>query len=273
MPPRLPGVGALRLGPGADRLTALAGWLTSRQNPFFARVMANRIWYNLMGRGLVEPVDDFRESNPPSNGPLLDALAADLVKHGFRQKHLIRAIMASRAYQLSSRPTASNRGDEANFSHVHPRLLCAEVLLDALSQVSGVPQKFKGFPRGTRAVQLPGVAAGPSFLKIFGKPDRLLACECERRSDTTLNQAFQLISGPAVTRKVRKSPRVARLLKRKASDAEVIRELYLAALSRYPTAKEEQLISARLARAPDRRKAVEDLLWAVMNAKEFLLRR
>src|SRR5262249_44796017 len=152
-------------------------------------VMANRIWYHLMGRGLVEPVDDFRESNPASNEPLLDALAADLAAHRFRQKHLIRAIMASRAYQLSSRPTAANKDDDADFYHVLPRLLPAETLLDALSQVTGVPEKFKGFPKGTRAVQLPGVSSGPTFLKTFGKPERLSACECERRSETTLNQA------------------------------------------------------------------------------------
>jgi hypothetical protein len=270
--PRLPGIGSLRLAPQADRLAALADWLTSRNNPYFAQVMANRIWYHLMGRGLVEPVDDFRESNPPTNAPLLDGLAADLVKHGFRQKHLIRTIMASRAYQLSSRPTDSNQGDEANFSHVHPRLLPAEVLLDALSQVTGVPEKFKGFPRGTRAVQLPGVN-GPSFLKVFGKPDRLLACECERRSDTTLNQAFQLINGQAITRKVRRSPLVTQLLKRQATNAEIVTDFYLAALARYPKARELELIAKRLAKAENRRKAVEDLLWAVLNTKEFLLRR
>jgi hypothetical protein len=273
MPPRLLGVGNLELAEDADRLAVLADWLTAKKNPYFARVMANRIWYHLMGRGLVEPVDDFRESNPASNGPLLDALAADLAAHRFSQKHLIRTVMASRAYQVSSRPNDTNREDETNFSHVIPRLLPAEALLDALSQVTEVPEEFKGFPRGTRAAQLPGVAGGPSFLKTFGKPDRLLACECERRSDTTLNQAFQLINGEAITRKVQESPVVERLLRRKASNAEVVTELYLAALSRYPTAKELKLVTARMAKARDRRQAVEDLLWAVVNTKEFLLRR
>jgi hypothetical protein len=273
MPPRLPGVGNLNLARGADRLAVLADWLTSRDNPFFARVMANRIWYHLIGRGLVEPVDDFRESNPASNEPLLNALATDLAAHRFSQKHLIRVIMASRAYQLSSRPTPTNKDDEVNYSHVVPRLLPAEALLDALSQVTEVPEKFKGFPRGTRAAQLPGVRSGPSFLKSFGKPDRLLACECERRSETTLNQAFQLINGEAITRKVQESPRVSRLLRRKASDAEIVTEFYLAALSRYPLPRELKLVTARLAKATDRRKAVEDLLWAVVNTKEFLLRR
>jgi hypothetical protein len=273
MPPRLPGGEVPPLADGADRLAALADWVTARDNPFFARVTANRIWYHLMGRGIVEPVDDFRESNPPSNGPLLDALAADLAGHGFSQKHLIRVIMASRTYQLSSRPTPSNEDDETNFSHVQPRLLAAEPLLDALSQVTGVPEEFKGFPRGTRAVQLPGVGNAPGFLKMFGKPDRLLACECERRSDTTLGQAFQLISGESITYKVQHTPVIDRLLGRKASDEEVVTEFYLAALARYPKPRELELAAPRLGRAADRRRAVEDLLWAVVNTKEFLLRR
>src|SRR5262249_28163870 len=161
---------------------------------------------------------------------LLDALARDLAGHAFSQKHLIRTVMASRTYQLSSRPTPTNKDDETNFSHVHPRLLAAEPLLDALSQVTGGPEEFKGFPKGTRAVQLPGVRGAPSFLKTFGRPDRLLACECERRSDTTLGQAFQMITGESITRKVEQSPVVGRLLERKASDEEVVTEFYLAAL-------------------------------------------
>jgi hypothetical protein len=259
--------------PGGDRLAALAGWVTGPDNPYFAGVMANRIWYHLMGRGLVEPVDDFRESNPPSHPALLDALAADLARHGYSQKHLIRTILASRAYQLSWRTTPTNRDDEVHFSHVRPRLLQAEALLDALAQVTGVPERFPGLPRGTRAAQLPGVAGAPGFLKVFGRPDRLLACECERGGDTTLGQAFQMITGESITRMVRKSPVAARLLDRGASDREVVTELYLAALSRYPTARELRAVTARLAAARDRGRAVEDLLWAVLNTKEFLLRR
>jgi hypothetical protein len=271
MPPRVPDG---KLPPlSADRLAALAQWVTAPDNPYFARVMANRIWYHLMGRGLVEPVDDFRESNPPSNPALLDALADDLAKHGFRQKHLIRTIMASRTYQLSARTTASNRDDEAGFSHVQSRLLQAEALLDAISQVTGVPEHFPGMPPGTRAAQLPGVAAAPGFLKVFGRPDRLLACECERGNATTLGQAFQMITGEAITRKVHESPVVTRLLERHASDKEVVTELYLAALARYPTPRELRAIIPRLSAAADQRRAVEDLLWALLNTKEFLLRR
>jgi hypothetical protein len=272
MPPRVPD-GKLPPGADGDRPAALARWLTAPDNPYFGRVMANRIWYHLLGRGVVEPVDDFRESNPPVSEPLLDALARDLAGHRFSQKHLIRTILASRTYQLSSRPTPSNRDDEAGFSHVQPRLLPAEALLDAVSQVTGVPERFAGFPAGTRAAQLPGVAGAPGFLKVFGRPDRLLACECERQNGTTLGQAFQMITGETITRKVAQSPVVAELLLRHASDEEIVTELYLAALSRYPTPRELHAITPRLAAAADRRRAVEDLLWAVLNTKEFLLRR
>jgi hypothetical protein len=271
--PRLPGLGEVKVPASTDRLAILAKWLTAKENPYFPRVLANRIWYHLLGRGIVEPVDDFRASNPPINEPLLDELARDLVKNGFSQKHLIRTILNSRTYQLSSKPTPTNADDEVNFSQVQPRLLAAEPLLDAISQVSEVPEVFKGMPKGTRAVQLPGVALAPSFLKTFGRPDRLLACECERRSDTTLGQAFQMITGEAITSKVEESPLVARLLEKKASPKEIVTEFYLAALSRYPTARELERIVPRLAKATDQRKAVEDLLWAVLNTKEFLLRR
>jgi hypothetical protein len=271
LPPRVP-EGKLAMH-SEDRLAALAEWVTAPDNPYFARVMANRIWYHLMGRGIVEPVDDFRESNPPSNPALLDALAADLVRHHFSQKHLIRTIMTSRTYQLSSRTTPSNQDDATGFSHVQPRRLQAEALLDAISQVTGVPEHFPGMPIGTRAAQLPGVAEAPGFLKVFGRPDRLLACECERGNDTTLGQVFQMITGEAITRKVQESPLVTRLLERQASDKEIVTELYLAALSRYPTPRELRAITPRLAAASDRRRAVQDLLWAVLNTKEFLLRR
>jgi hypothetical protein len=272
MSPRLPGGSVPQLGAAADRLPALADWLTRRDNPFFARVMANRIWHGLMGRGLVEPVDDVRESNPASNEPLLEALARDLAKHGSRQKHLIRTIMNSRTYQPSGQTNPTNAEDEANFSHARPRRLAAEPLLDALSQVTEVPEEFKGYPKGTRAVQLPGLAGQPRFLVEFGRPERLLACECERRHDVTLNQVFLMINSETVGKKVQESPRIDRLLLGKASAKDIGTELYLAALARYPTDRELELIATHLGPAPDRRK-LEDLLWAVVNMREFLLRR
>jgi hypothetical protein len=272
MAPRLPD-GTIAKDRNADRLQVLADWVTAADNPYLARVMANRIWYHLMGRGLVEPVDDFRSSNPASHPALLEELARDLARHQFRQKHLIRIIMNSRAYQLSSRPTPTNKEDETNYARVVPRPLTAEQLLDALSQVTEVPEHFPNLPVGTRAVQLPGVAVAPPFLKVFGRPDRLLACECERQSSATLNQAFQMITGETISRKVLQSPRLGRLLDNHATDKEIITEFYLAALARFATPREVQAISERLEHAVDRRQAVEDLLWAVLNTKEFLLRR
>src|SRR5262245_973807 len=178
--------------------------------------------------------------------------------------------MNSRTYQLASKTKPTNEEDQ-NFSHVEPKLLQAEALLDAIAQVTQVPEKFAGQPLGIRAAQLPGVSGAPNFLKSFGRPDRLLACECERQSTTTLNQAFQMINSESITRKVAESPCVERWLKTK--NADVITELYLAALARYPTAREMEAIGQRLDRAPDRRVALEDLLWAMINTKEFLLRR
>src|SRR5207247_431846 len=186
--------------PDTDRLDALARWLTTQ--PQFARAQANWVWFQLMGRGLVDPVDDFRPTNPPSHPALLEALASDLAAHQFDLRHLIKQILTSRTYQLSAEPNESNQEDELNFSHVRPRRLSAEQLFDAQHQVLGVPAKFGGYPEGLRAAQLPGgspvrrdenrMVEAEKFLALFGKPARLLACECERSSDTTLGQTFQL---------------------------------------------------------------------------------
>jgi hypothetical protein len=273
MPPRLPGGVLPKLTSEGDRLQALADWVTSPNNPWFTKNLANRIWYHLMGRGLVEPVDDFRASNPASHEQLLAELAKDLAAHGYSQKHLIRTIMTSRAYQLSYRPTATNKDDEINFSHAQPRMLSAEQLLDAICQVTQVPEEFKGHPPGTRATQLPGVSGAPRFLKIFGRPDRLLACECERQTGATLSQAFAMISSDAIHGKIQQSPLVERMVKGNASNEQIVTEFYLAALSRYPTANEIKVGNAYLSKNANRREAVEDLLWAVLSTKEFLLRR
>jgi hypothetical protein len=281
--PRLPG-SPERVAVDGDRLQALADWVARPDNPFFARAQVNRVWYHLMGRGLVEPNDDFRASNPPVNGPLLDALAADFVAHRFDLRHLVRTILNSRTYQLSAVPNDTNREDESNFSHALVRGLQAEQLLDALSQVTGVPVRFSGYPAGTRAGELPGArltrprdqaaAAGERFLRAFGKPERALSCECERSEDTTLGQAFQMVSGELLQRMLSEPDnRLGRLLKSSHTDRAIIEELYLAALCRSPTAKERDAAEALLTRAKDRRAALEDLAWGLLNAKEFLLRQ
>jgi hypothetical protein len=267
----------------ADRLQALADWVARPDNAFFARTQANRIWAYLLGRGIVDPIDDFRMSNPPANTPLLDALARELAAQGFDQKRLIRTIMASRTYQLSATPNETNRDDETHYSHALVRPVPAEPLLDAIAQVTGVPIAFDGFPDGTRAVQLPAlpipargekVGDGLRFLRLFGKPERLLSCDCERSDDATLGQALQLISGSLINRSLGEPDnRLGRLLQAGQSDRDILEELFLASLCRPPTDSERAALEPRLQQASDRRRALEDVLWALLSSKEFLLRK
>ena len=237
-----------------------------------------------MGRGLVDPNDDFRATNPPANPDLLNWLAADFAAGGFRLKHTVRRIMTSRAYQRTA--TTRDRsvmGDDLHNSHALVTPLEAEQLLDALSQVMDVPVRFRGYPLGLRANQIPappqsnrrGIdGMGDRFLKVFGKPDRLLTCECERNDDPGLLQAFQMITGDLQNSMIR-SPdnRIGALMQAGRSDAEMLDEFYLAALSRMPTETERTKILSYLGAAKDRRAAWEDVAWALVNSKEFLLRR
>jgi hypothetical protein len=273
MKPRKLGEGDVDVRPDADRREQLAAWLTDPKNPFFAKSVVNRVWYHLLGKGIVDPVDDFRDSNPSCNDELLNALAADFSGHSYDLRHLVKTIMKSRTYQLSAQPNETNRSDEKYFSHAITKLLTAEQLLDALCDVTGVPEKFAGLPPGTRAIQLPDGEINHPFLKTFGQPARELACECERESDGNLAQALQLINGPTVNDKVR-SPnnRLSALLAAKKSDAEILEEIYFAALSRAPEAAELQAALAHVQKASDQRKAWEDILWAVINTREFLFR-
>jgi len=255
-----------------DALDDLADWLT-RDNRQFARNLANRVWYHLMGRGIVEPVDDFRDSNPPSNPALLAALTDHLVAHEMRLKPLVRLILTSRAYALGAAPNGTNADDEANFARARVKLLPAEVLLDAIGQALDHREPLPRSPGQTRAVGLPGVAMGGEFLKVFGKPDRLLTCECERSEATTLAQAFQLINGEAIRARLEaRDNRIGRLLASGAADEDMLEELTLATLGRRPTAEEQSGLLAHVAAAPDRRRAWEDVAWALLNSKEFLLR-
>ena len=265
-----------------DRLTALADWVANPDNPFFARVQANRIWAHLMGRGIVEPSDDFRDSNPPSNPELLDELARDFARD-FDVRRLVRTILRSRTYQLSARPDDSNRDEEANFARAIIRPLQAEQLLDAIGQVTAIRPRFPGLPAGTRAGQVPGVtvasrrnrlADSERFLSVFGKPPRSLSCECERSDDNTLAQAFQLITGQLVNQLLTEpNNRLGQLVAAGRSNDQIVEELYLAALCRFPTSRERQFADQLIAKANDRRAALEDILWSLLNAKEFLLRR
>ena len=256
-----------------DRRVRLAGWLTSGENPFFAKSLVNRIWFHVVGRGIVEPVDDFRDSNPASNDELLDGLTAEFVKSNFNLKTLIRSILVSRTYQLSARTNELNANDTIYFSHASTKLLPAEVLLDAISTVTGTVTPFDGLPKGARATQIPDGKMENPFLKTFGRPARELACECERESDSNLSQALQLIGGATVNGKLRDDGgRLAELAKSTKSPEEIAKELYLVALSREPNASETAASIKHITSAADRRQAIEDLGWVLINSKEFLFR-
>ncbi|MFN0053947.1 MAG: DUF1549 and DUF1553 domain-containing protein [Planctomycetales bacterium] len=263
--------GDVDVSPDQDRRKVFAEWLTAVDNPFFAKAAVNRIWGQLLGRGIVEPVDDFRDSNPPSNAPLLDQLAAEFVKNGFSRKWAVKTIMKSRTYQLSSRKNQFNANDEIYFSHANTRLLSAEQLLDAICAVTSVPEVFPGAPVGMRATELTEPPADHYFLKIFGQPQREMACQCERSNESNLSQALQMINGPVVHNKLRDANgRIAKLVAANKPDDEIINELYLSALARRPVAAELEAAKKHIATNPDRKLAMEDIGWALLNSKEFL---
>ena len=212
-----------------------------------------------------------RATNPPSNDELMNALEADFIKHNFDIKHLIRTIMSSRTYQLSSATNDTNAKDERYYSHFIPRRMPAEVILDALSQVTGVPTKFSGYPVGTRALQLPDSKIDSYFLTVFGRPERLITAESERQQDPTLTQALHVINGVTINEKLRTPGGIIDKLMN-LSDAEVVEHLYLAAYSRYPSAEEkDRLIKALASEVGEARKQMlEDLVWAVLTGREFL---
>lgn len=254
-----------------DRRVQLADWMTSPENPFFARSLANRVWAHFLGRGIVEPVDDFRRTNPPTNAALLDSLAVDLVESGYDMRHLIRAITASAAYQRSAATNETNLNDTQNYSRFPLKPLPAEVLLDAVTQVTGVGEKFSGMPSGTRAIQLWDSEVGDDFLKLFGRPTRASSCECERVSEPTVGQVLYLLNSQRIQEKLSDpAGSVRALVERHAENEPLVEELYLTFYSRRPTAQERQAALAHLASQPDRRQAVEDLAWSMLNSLEFV---
>lgn len=259
------------LDPEGDPRHQLVDWMASPDNPFFSRAIANRLWAHFMGRGVVEPVDDMRVTNPPSNPELLDALAKDIRDHKFDQKHLIRTIMVSTAYQLSAEPQPGNINDQQNYARAYPRRMLAEVMLDAICQVTGVQENFGGLPKNTRTIQLPDESVPSYFLDVFGRPTRETPCECERPKDANLAQMLHLLnSGEVQTKVANPNGRLALMLKAKKPDAEIVEELYLAAFGRKPRAEELKTVVAYLGEQTDKKMAFEDLLWALLNTKEFL---
>ncbi len=273
MPPRFLGGQVPTVAPTQDRREALATWLTAPENPFFAKSLVNRVWYHLLGRGIVDPVDDFRDSNPASNEELLNALAKDFVGKKYDIKHTIRTILNSRTYQLSAQTNELNKDDNKYFSHAVTKMHSAEQLLDAICSATAVAEKFAGLPLGTRATQLPDGEVNHIFLKTFGQPARELACECERESDSNLAQALQLINGPTIHEKLRNpNNRIGQLLGQKKADREMLDQLYLSTLSRTPADDEVKAVTDHLAKSADKRKGWEDVHWVLINSKEFLFR-
>jgi hypothetical protein len=254
-----------------DRRAALADWMTRPDNPYFARNLANRVWAHFLGRGLVEPVDDVRVTNPPSNLELLDALAHSVVENKYDVKALIRTITASRAYQLSSKPNATNERDEQNYSRALFKRIDAEVLLDMVCQTTGVAERFEGMPAGTRAIQLWDSKASHYFLKVFGRPVRASACECERRREPSSAQVLHLLNGPEIQAKLSDDAGyVAKLTNREGGDESLVEDLYLTFYSRRPTAEEATTAVSYIRKEKGRRReAVEDLAWTLMNSLEF----
>ncbi len=258
---------------GGDPRASLAAWMTSTENPYFARVIANRVWADLMVRGLVEPVDDLRATNPATNGPLLDALAEDFRSSGHDLKHLIRQITNSYVYGLSSTPNDRNVSDTRNFSRHYRQRLGAETLLDAVVDVTGVPESFDGAPPGSRATQIWTHRVNSLFLDTFGRPDGNQDPPCERTSDTSVVQALHLMNSPALHNKiVSDSGRVAELAKSDRKPEAMIEELYLLTYSRFPDDEEQAFALEHFEEAGDRRRAIEDLLWALLNSPEFVFK-
>jgi len=273
MTPKLLGAAVVPPVKGQDRRVELAKWMTSPENPFFAKSIVNRVWSHLLGKGIVEPIDDFRDSNPPVNDALIEALAKDFAEHNFDLRYLVRTIMNSRTYQLTARVLPLNKDDFTYFSHSLARTLTAEQLADVISDLTGVPFDYEGYPKGTRAAQLAGTGVKTGFLKTFGRPERNLNCECEREKDATLFQALKLITDRDIDAKLTSdSGRVAKIAASGKPFPEILDEMYLTAFARKPSPKEKQEWLSYFARNPDRRRALEDLGWVLINSKEFLFR-
>jgi hypothetical protein len=272
-PPRFLGGTEPQLETGADRREAFARWLTSADNPYFAKSIVNRFWSYFFHRGIIEPVDDLRSTNPPINPELLDALTKDFVASKFDVRKLMRRIVTSATYQRSSVPTASNRHDEQNFSHAIPRRVSAEALLDSLVQATAVPENFPGAPPGFRAAQLPDAGVTSDFLSLFGKPQRMEACECERDNGSNMLQALHLLNGKSILGRVQNpNGRPALLVKQKLSDKELVTELYLWSLARHPREEELRVCLQFLqANGGQRLEAAQDLMWALLNSRDFLM--
>ncbi len=261
----------LEIEPYADPRHALVDWMRAPENPYFARAFVNRMWAHFFGRGLVDPLDDLRVTNPATIEPLLDALAGEFTAHDFDMKHVVRLICESATYQLSSQADQYNLPETKNHAYFYPQRMSAEVLLDAIDDFSAVPTRFSGLPAQTRALQLPDEGFSNEFLRLFGRPQRESACECERTAEPSLSQSLFIMNNRFIETKATSSKGYAAdLAAAEREDGEQVGELFLTAFCRPPTPQELSDALAYLASEPDRKKAYGNLLWALMNTKEFI---
>ena len=274
MDPKVPYGEEPKMEEARFRQEAFANWLTSAENPLFARSYVNRVWSYFFGRGIIDPVDDIRASNPPVNPELLDALTEDFIKSGFDTRHLIRTIVLSRTYQTTFVPNKWNEDDKINFSHAIPRRLSAEQMMDAVALATGTTQKVQGLPEDFRSVYLADgmVEGGNDFLKLFGRPKRETACECERTSNVSLAHALNLINGPMISNAVTDpGNHITKVVKEQPDDAKVVEEIYYMILNRPPT--EQELKAIDLGGGEERLAVAQDLAWALLNSPAFLFNR
>jgi hypothetical protein len=268
--PKFLGGAQPEIAKGGDRRAALADWLLAPENPYFARNLANHAWAHFFGRGIVDPIDDVRVTNPPSNPELLDQLAARLTDYGYDFRRLVRDICLSRTYQASSIPNESNAADDRNFSHAVPRRIRAEVLLDAVVAITGGTEKLRGLPAGGRAVEIADGRTTNYFLTTFGRATRETPCSCEVKMEPNLSQALHLLNGDTINAKIAAGGLVRKLVKDGRSNDEITEELYLRALGRAPTATETGALAKFFADGRPRDIVLHDLFWALLNAKEFV---
>jgi len=258
------------LKPGEDPRQKLAAWMTDPKNEYFAGAMMNRIWKHYLGAGLVEPVDDLRLTNPPTNPALWKALVAEFVSHKFDLKHLMRVILNSRTYQLASTTKPGNESDVRFYSHYNARRLPAEVMLDAISQATGVPDRFPGYPLGLRAMQLPDPGMNSYFLSLFGRSERVTACACERNGEVTMPQLLHLQNGESVVQKIRSGEgRLTKWLKDIPDSDKLMDEVFLNTVSRLPSSDERKLVKELLSNGDAKEEVFRDLFWALLNSKNF----
>ncbi len=272
MPPQPLDRVATKIDPGQDPRQALADWIVSPKNEAFAGAMVNRLWAHFFSTGLVEPIDDLRASNPPTNPELWKALVKEFVEKKYDRKHMMRLMLNSTAYQLSAKTKPSNEREKRFYSHYYARRLSAEVLADAIGSVTGVWDAFDGYPAGLRAVQIPDPAVKSPFLLVFSKSERITACACERNNDVALTHTLHMLGGDPLVAKLRsRDGRLFALLSAKKTDAEILDDLFLASFGRLPRATEMQRLLPLVAGdAATREEAYADVLWALLNSTEFL---